>query len=558
MLMMRTPYLIGPYGEDKLPDPPRGNPGMIKEGIILVFQDVRGRGKSEGTFVNMTPHFAGKRSPKDIDESSDTFDTVDWLVKNVAGNNGRVGQWGISYPGFYAAAGAIDAHPALKAASPQAPIADWFFDDFFHHGAFFLPHAFNFTVSFGRPGTGLPVPGREPFRHGTPDGYQFFHDLGPLSNARRLMSDNRMWEELVAHPNRDEFWQKRDILPHLNRMAPAMLTVGGWFDAEDLYGPLKIYRSIEAKNPSVANRIVMGPWSHGGWHRGDGSKLGHIPFGANTGEHYRMKIEKPFFDFHLRGIGTDALPEASMFETGANRWRAFDVWPPKGTTPRSLRFESGGALRLADAAGELPSEGADADEFISDPAKPVPFTEVTDVGMTTEYMTDDQRFAARRPDVLHYQTGPLDRDVTIAGPLLADLLVSTSAHDADWVVKLVDVLPPDTPTPPGNASWKKLGDYQMLVRSEVIRGRFRDGYEKPKPFEPNQPTRVKLELLDVLHTFKKGHRIAIQVQSTWFPLVDRNPQGWVDNIFEARASDFRRATHKLHRAGSAIRFEELP
>lgn len=579
-LMKRTPYSLRPYGEDEFPRSLGPSVELMRDGYIFVYQDVRGCYMSEGTFRNMTPHVSVKRSASDIDESTDTYDTIDWLLLNVEGHNGCVGQWGISYPGFYAAAGMIDAHPALVAVSPQAPIADWYFDDFHHHGAFFLPHAFNFLASFGRPREG-PTTERNPrFDHGTPDGYRFFLDLGPLSNAndRHLHGEIPFWNAIVEHPNYDDFWKARDILPHLRNVAPAVLTVGGWFDAEDLYGPLQIYRSIERENPGIENALVMGPWRHGGWARGDGDRLGNARFGAATSKTYRAEVEAPFFRHHLKGEADPELAEAIVFETGTNRWRAFDTWPPEERITERLYLHDGGALSFEPPAspdsGSMDESGDDEpdhdkpaydepayDEFVSDPAKPVPYTEDIAIGMTREYMTDDQRFASRRPDVLTYRSEPLDDDVTIAGDLLAELWVSTSESAADWVVKVIDEFPPDAEDPDDLEEGVRMGGYQMMVRSEVLRGRYRNDYSRPEPFEPGRVTYVPVPLQDVLHTFRAGHRIVVQIQSTWFPLVDRNPQRYVDNIFEADEEDFVRATHRVYRSpvhATSLRVGRLP
>jgi uncharacterized protein len=543
ILLMRTPYSIAPYGKDNY----RGSLGpsalFDNEDYIYVFQDVRGCFMSEGTFVNMRPHIDKKATSQDIDESSDTYDTIQWLVDQLPNHNGKVGQYGISYPGFYSAAGMIDHHPALVAVSPQAPIADWFFDDFHHHGAFFLPHAFNFFSSFGYPRAKPTTHWHGRFEHGTPDGYQFFFDLGPLKNAnRRYLHDQvGFWNTMAEHPNYDSFWQARNLLPHLRNVAPAVMTVGGWFDAEDLYGALQTYRAIEKQNPGVFNVLVMGPWHHGGWSRSDGERLGNISFGSKTAPFYEKEMELAFFNHFLKGKGDLNLPEAYMFETGANHWRQFAHWPPRSAEPRTLYFHGGGRL-----AFEPPDDDRAPDEYLSDPNHPVPFTEAIATGMTIEYMTDDQRFAARRPDVLTYETDVLNEDMTLAGPVLADLRVSTSGTDSDWVVKLIDVFPPKAEDYSKMNTGEHLGGYEMMVRSEVIRGRFRDSYAQPKPFVPNEPTRVALPLQDVLHTFQKGHRIMVQVQSTWFPLVDRNPQKYVDNIFLADDKDFTRATQKLY------------
>jgi len=543
ILMMRTPYGVGPYETDKFRSTLGPNPLFIKEGYIFVYQDVRGRYMSEGEFENMRPQRTKRTRSKDIDESTDTYDTIDWLVKNVPNHNGRVGQWGISYPGFYASAGMINAHPALKAVSPQAPIADWFFDDFNHHGAFFLTHAFNFFSRFGQPRP-MPTPKDSPrFQHGTPDGYQFFLNIGPLKNVdpRHLKGQVAYWERFVEHPNYDSFWQARNLLPHLKKVAPAVMTVGGWFDAEDLYGALKTYRAIEKQNPGVFNVLVMGPWAHGAWSHADSSRLGNIQFGANTAKFFQENVELPFFNHFLKRTGGHQLPEAYMFETGTNRWRKFDSWPP---TVQTAKLYARADSRLS---FDPPPDEPAFDEFPSDPNRPVPYTEEMTTAMSQAYMTDDQRFASRRPDVVVYQTPPLKKDLTLAGPVRAEMFVSTSGSDSDWAVKLIDVFPDDIkyPEPP---SKRKMGGYQMMVRSEVIRGRFRDSYARPEPFVPNQPARVSLELQDVLHTFQKGHRIMIQIHSTWFPLVDRNPQTYVPNIFLAEEKDFVKTMQRVHRS----------
>ncbi|GAB3829752.1 CocE/NonD family hydrolase [Pontibacter rugosus] len=547
ILMNRTPYAVGPYGEG-MKTSLGPSTTLMRDGYIFVYQDVRGTFMSEGEFVNMTPHLDKKKGKKDIDESSDTYDTVDWLIKKLDNDNGRVGQWGISYPGFYAAAGLMSNHPALKAVSPQAPIADWFWDDFHHNGAFFLPHAYNFLSSFGLPRKELTTEWNKRFDHGTPDGYEFFMRMGPLKNANEkyLKGSVAFWNEMMEHPNYDEFWQARNILPHLKNLKnTAVMTVGGWYDAEDLYGPLKIYQTIEKNNPKLTNMIVMGPWVHGGWARTDGSNIGNVYFGQKNSPYYQQEVEARFFNHYLKGDAKQPvkLPEAVMFEGGNNTWREFAVWPPKEAQERTLYFHENGKLSFeAPKAGET-----QASEYISDPAKPVPFTEEVAIGMTREYMTDDQRFASRRPDVLTFQTDVLTDDLTLAGEILAQLKVATSGSDADWVVKLIDVYP-DTAQANPHQPDKKMGGYQAMVRSEVFRGRFRNSFEKPEPFTPNQVTPVNVELQDVLYTFKKGHRLMVQIQSTWFPLVDRNPQKYVPNIYEANEEDFIKATHKVYHA----------
>ncbi len=547
ILMNRTPYSVGPYGEDKLRQTLGPSTELMRDGYIFVYQDVRGRFMSQGEFVNMTPHKGAARkagATDATDESTDTFDTIEWLLKNLDGHNGRVGQWGISYPGFYAAAGMIDAHPALIAVSPQAPIADWYFDDFHHHGTFWLPHAFNFLATFGRKREGPTTSWGPRFDHKTADGYAFFMRLGSLANAnvRYFHDEIGFWNDIVAHPDYDSFWEERNLLPHLDHVAPAVLTVGGWFDAEDLYGPLQIYRAIERKQGAGFNGFVMGPWPHGGWARGDGDALGNVNFGSATSAYYRLEVEREFFEHFLKDKPTKRpVAEATVFETGVNRWHHLDVWPPKGTHAEALYLGPKGTLAW-DAA--VASGGFD--EFISDPAKPVPFTEDVEVGMTRPYMTDDQRGNARRPDVLTFVSPPLDKAVTLAGPLTADLWVSTSQGDADWIVKLIDIYPEQAPDHEGMDRGKHMSEFHMLVRSEAFRGRYRESYAKPKPFVRDQPTKVRVPLQDVLHTFQPGHRIAIQIQSSWFPLIDRNPQRWVANIFAAKDEDFVAAKHRVY------------
>ncbi len=559
IMMLRTPYSVRPYGADQYPGSLGPSEQLAQEGYIFVYQDVRGRFMSEGKFVNMTPHMPEKQSSRDIDESSDTYDTIAWLLENIPNHNGKVGQWGISYPGFYAAAGMIDAHPALMAVSPQAPIGDWWYDDFHHHGAFFLSHTFNFFSRFGLPRDSLTTEGPPRFKHGTPDGYQWFLDVGPLGNLDDLYLKGQVafWTEAMNHPNYDAFWQARNIVPHMKNVSPAVMTVGGWFDAEDLYGPLKIYRSIEAQNPNIFNILVMGPWRHGGWARTDGEELGNIQFGSSTALFYRENIELPFFNYYLKDEGELQLPEAYVFVTGVNQWRTFEDWPPRNLESESLYFRAEGKLSF-----NAPLNLREVwDEYVSDPDKPAPYTQDITTGMTREYMTDDQRFAARRPDVLVYQTDVLKEDIIMAGPLLADLWVSTSGTASDWIVKLIDVFPDTTGDHEDLPRSMHMGGYQMMVRSEVIRGRFRNSYEHPEPFVPDQPTKVTFELQDVLHNFQAGHRIMVQVQSTWFPLVDRNPQKYVDNIFKAKEKDFMEATQRVYRSRkhpSCLRVSFLP
>jgi putative CocE/NonD family hydrolase len=547
ILLTRTPYSVGPYGVDRYKENLGPSPLFAKEGYVFAYQDVRGRWMSEGAFVNMRPHNPDKKGSTEIDEASDTYDTIDWLVKHVPNNNGKVGLYGISYPGFYTAAGMIDAHPALKAASPQAPIVDWFVgDDFHRNGALWLPHLFNFIASFGRPRPEPTRKGPPRFDHDTPDGYDFFLRLGPLSNADKnyFKGDVPFWNDVMAHGNYDEFWKSRNLRPHLAHIKPTVMTVGGWFDAENLFGALETYRHTEANSPGITNVLVMGPWSHGGWSGGDGDALGPVRFNAKTSVFYREQIELPFFEHHLKGKGENKHPEAWVFETGANQWRKHEAWPPKDARAKALYLQSGGRLSSSPPPADKPE--AAYDEYLSDPAKPVPFQAKIDIGMSADYMTADQRFAARRTDVLAYAGPALEEDVTVAGPIQVELYVSTTGTDSDWVVKLIDVYPDDYPDPDPNPTGVRLGGYQQLVRGDVMRGKFRNSYEKPEPFEPGKPTRVAFKLQDIYHTFRPGHRMMVQVQSSWFPLADRNPQTFVD-IYKASEADFRKATQRVYR-----------
>jgi putative CocE/NonD family hydrolase len=571
ILLFRTPYSVPPYGSDSFPDDGGifvGVPEtLIREKFIVALSDVRGCFMSEGEFVDVRP-YKPRKGPQEIDESSDAFDTVDWLVKNAPFNNGKVGMWGLSYPGFYAAMAAIEAHPALVAVSPQAPVSDWYLgDDFHHNGAMFVAHAFNFYSIFGfgrprpRPSTKFP----ERLDVGTADGYRFFLEAGPLSTLEPHVKGMTFWHEAMAHETYDGFWKERNVRPYLKGVRPAVMTVGGWFDAEDLFGALGVYRAIETQG-GTNNRLVMGPWNHGAWAWMTGDRLGDVTFGQKTSEFYREKIELPFFVHHLKGGADPKLPEAYVFETGRNQWRTFDAWPPVVAKPVDYYLSASGTLST-----EKPSaEGAAFDEYVSDPAKPVPVTMRMDIGMPAEYMTDDQRFAARRPDVLVYQTGRLEGDVTVAGPLVASLFVSTTGTDSDWVVKLIDVYSDDYPLQPDEVRpgmpefmqpmHSRMGGYQQLVRGEPFRGKFRKSFEKPEPFTPGQVEKVEFTLPDVFHTFRRGHRIMVQVQSSWFPLVNLNPQRFV-NIHEAKPEDFQKATQRVWRSSafpSRVQLRVLP
>lgn len=549
MLLLRTPYSVGPYGADKYPDRLGPYPEFEKEGFIFVMQDVRGRFMSEGSFVNMRPQVAGaggaRASAGQVDESTDTWDTIAWLLEHISGHNGKVGMRGISYPGFYAAAGAIQGHPALKAVAPQAPIADWYWDDMHHNGALMLQMTFGFFSGFGKPRPKPTTEWPDFFEFPTPDAYRFFLDMGPLSNVNKLYYKKKIafWNDVVAHPDYDSYWQARTILPHLSGIKAAVLVVGGWFDAEDLYGPLKIHQAIGKQNRGADLRLVMGPWSHGGWVRTDGDALGDAQFGFETSRFYQEHIELAFFKHHLKAGPKPALPNVLAFETGANRWREFDQWPPKPRQEVSLYLGPDGSL----GRSKPKAKGQEHDAWISDPARPVPYTMDLQTRMSKPYMTEDQRFAAYRPDVLVYRSDVLTDDLTLAGPIAVQLFVSTSQSAADFVVKLIDEVP-------GRSARKGQpdpdGGKQLLVRGDIMRGRYRESFERPRPFTPGEPTAVNFELLDVLHTFKRGHRVVVHVQSTWFPLADRNPQRYVDNIYQAKASDFVKAEHRVYRSAT--------
>lgn len=565
ILLKRTPYSCSPYGADQYVGGFQ-NMHLAKEGYIFVFQDVRGRYMSEGEFVDVRPYqpknnpappvAPKKKGKKDttpapapvIDEATDTYDAVEWLLNNLPNDNGNVGVYGISYPGFYSTMAILADHPAIKAVSPQAPVTDWFMgDDFHHNGAFFMMDAFSFYSGFGLPRPQPTTQGNPGFSEwNTPDNYDFYLKAGALRNFNEKYLHNKVpfWNELLQHPNYDDWWKARNPRPHLKNIRPAVMTVGGHFDAEDCFGAWNLYKAIEQQNrPDVSNRIVMGPWVHGGWARGKGDRLGNVTFNAATSEHYAKEIEFPFFEYYLKGKGSLPLSDATIFETGSNTWTSYPQWPPANTT--SVKYYLG-------AAGNLSTQPGNAfsfEEFVSDPAHPVPYTEDVHLRRTREYMTDDQRFAARRPDVLTYSTPVLTEDLTVTGPIMAELLVTTTGTDADWVVKVIDVFP-DTLSTVENGT--PMGGYQMLVRGEIMRGRYRNSFERPEAFTPNAVASVNFELPDVAHTFKKGHKLMIQVQSSWFPLADRNPQQFV-NIYECTDADFIKASHRVMH-GSAIRF----
>lgn len=549
ILMIRTPYSAAPYGTEFFPRLwERHYKYYMRENYIFVVQDVRGRWMSEGEFEDVRP-FIKNKNGNQIDEASDTYDTIDWLVKNLENNNGNVGVFGISYPGFYSTMAAASMHPALKAVSPQAPVTDWFIgDDFHHNGAFFQMDGFGFYSGFGKPRPKPTTVGPTGFQFPVRDNYKFFLEAGNLKKLAQLMGDSiKFWKDLYAHPNYDDWWKARNARNAMYNIRPAMLVVGGLFDAEDCWGAWNLYKAIEKQNPGIRNNIVMGPWSHGQWATREGSFLGNIKFGSNTSFWYQNNIEIPFFNYHLKGKGADPkLPEATIFFTGENKWRKFDQWPPEGPD-RDIYLEEKGSLSWI-----RPAKQTNFSEYISDPAHPVPYTEDVHLSRTREYMNDDQRFASRRPDVLTFQTFPLEEDLTLAGPVIANLKVSMTGTDADFVVKIIDVFPDDFryPTDQNQPSRSTggsypMGAYQMLVRGEIMRGKFRNSFEKPEPFTPGKIETVKFELPDVAHTFKKGHRLMVQIQSSWFPLVDRNPQKFV-NIYEAELSDFQKSTIRIY------------
>ncbi|MGV6845131.1 MAG: CocE/NonD family hydrolase [Lutibacter sp.] len=568
ILLQRTPYSCRPYGATKFKRRIGPNATLMKQRNIIVYQDVRGRWMSEGTYVNMRPYIPNKKDSTDIDESSDTYDTIDWLVKNVPNNNGNVGTWGISYPGFYTTCSTIDAHPALKAASPQACIGDFFFDDFHHNGAYLLSY-FRATSLFGTPkDKPTDTAWYQLPKLNTKDQYQFFLDAGPLSNLNSYFQYKSLdkslsakkegdffWKELTEHPNYDENWQRKAILPHLKNIKShvATMVVGGEFDAEDLYGAINTYKAIEANNPDNYNIFVFGPWSHGQWARTSvKNKVGNIYFGDSISLNYQKNVETIFFNHFLKGNHQKNinLPEAYVFDSGKKEWNSYAVWPPKNVEKQKMFLSENQKLTTV-------KEKETGISFISNIKKPVPYSEdIKTVFTPRKYMTDDQRFAARRGDVLVFETPVLEQDLKLVGPILAHLKVATTGTDADWIVKIVDVFPADAEDQKGMQNHSKMSNYHMMVRSEVMRGKFRNSFVHPEPFVPNKKTAVNLTLQDVNHTFKKGHKLQVQIQSTWFPLIDLNPQTFVPNIFKAKKEDFKTQTHTIF-TDSNIEFSVL-
>jgi putative CocE/NonD family hydrolase len=512
---------------------------LADDGYIFVFQDIRGKFGSEGTFVMQRPPRA-EGDTASLDEGTDTYDTIDWLLKNVRGNNGRVGMLGVSYDGWTTVMGALQPHPALKAVSPQASPADmWLGDDFHHNGAFRLSYGFEYAAMME---SGKDV---QQFTFDRYDTFDWYLSLGPLSNvnAKYLHGKIPTWNDYVAHPDYDEFWKRQTMVPHLTGVKVPTLNVAGWWDQEDFYGPVRIYEALEKFDTQHLNYLVVGPWRHGGWASGTGESLGAIPFGSATSEFFRQKVQAPFFAHFLKDKGPRDFPEALTFESGANEWRRWEQWPPRSRTEtRGLYFGAHEQLAMTAPA----STGFD--EYISDPAHPVPYrhrpiqpTYFPGGSKWSTWLVEDQRFVDDRADVLSWETGPLESDLTIAGEVVAHLFASTTGSDADWIVKLIDVYPEDNPS-----NWDLAG-FQLMVSNEVFRGRYRTSIEKPAPIEPNKVFEYAWSLHTQDYTFKKGHRVMVQVQSTWFPIIDRNPQTFVPNIFEAKESDFKAATHRVYR-----------
>jgi putative CocE/NonD family hydrolase len=570
----RTPYSVAPYGPNDYKNSLGPDELFAREGYIFVYQDVRGRYMSEGEYEDVRPYIRNKQGNQ-IDETTDSYDTVDWLIKNVQNHNGRVGVWGISYPGFYTSMAGIDGHPAVKAISPQAPVSDWFHgDDTNHNGALFLAQNFSFFAYFGqqRPtptGTNDYV---KAFPWGTPDGYKYFLEMGGLGKSgdlywHKLGKRMKFWDQLLLHPNYDQFWKERNILPNLKNIRAAVMTVGGWYDNEDLYGALETYRFIEKQNPGIYNVLVMGPWCHGCWARSDGDWLGTAYFGGKTGVYYRVNFELPFFNYFLKDKGSIAhIKEVNGFDTGSYQWHEFADWSPGTSTDTPLYLLDDGKLKFGDGvAGKRPPDGTKIfDEYVSDPWNPVPYTQKITINYPRDFMTEDQRFVAGRPDVLVYQTDVLTENITVGGNIKPELFISSSGTDSDFIVKLIDVFPddyqfpetgnklpdgePERIKPPDDSAWSvfRPGGYQMLLRGEPMPARFRNSFEKPVPLRPNVATRVSYVMPGIVHTFKKGHRIMVQIQSTWFPLVARNPQKYMTNYKQGTDADFQKATQRVY------------
>jgi putative CocE/NonD family hydrolase len=544
-LIERTPYSVSPYGKNNYAVRIGPNEALMREKYIFVYQDVRGRYMSEGHNKEVTPYIPNKKSDKDVDESSDTYDTMDWLLKNIKNNNGRAGLYGISYPGFYATASLPGAHPSIKAVSPQAPVTDEFIgDDANHNGAFFLMDNFDFMNYFGKERNG-PVEdyGSSMFDASRKDAYKFFLHLGPIKNTQSEKYFNHrsyIWNEYLAHDTYDDYWQKRNIRQYLKNIKIPTLVVGGWFDAEDLFGSLHTYEAIEKQSPENNNYLVMGPWTHGAWARNEWSKFGSYDFGSNTSQYFQDSLQTKFFNYFLKDEGSWDASEATVFETGTNRWRHFKQWPPENISQVSYYLSQNKKL-----SAQKNNNKNSFDEYISDPANPVPYTAKIQARRNNEYLVEDQRFTASRNDVLVYESPALPADVTIAGDILADLFTSISTTDADFIVKLIDVVPPQEIYEKEGVDYSLSSYFQRLVRAEVMRGKFRNDYVHPQPFIPGEITEVKIHLNDICHTFKKGHKIMVQVQSSWFPLVDMNSQKFM-RIPAANENDFQKSTIRIY------------
>ena len=550
-LIERTPYSAGPYGDTAFANRIGPNQNLMNEKYIFVYQDVRGRYMSEGINLEVTPYIPNKKNSSIVDESSDTYDAVEWLIKNIKNNNGRAGLYGISYPGFYATASLPNAHPAIKAVSPQAPVTDEFIgDDANHNGAFFLLDNFSFMNYYGKERSG-PVEdyGSQMFEYKTKDAYDFFLKMGPIKNTQSAKYYNNrsyIWNEYLQHDTYDDYWKARNIRPYLKNIQPAVMVVGGWFDAEDLYGALNTYKAIEKQNPANKNHLVMGPWTHGSWAGANGNKFTTYDFESNTSKYYQDSLETMFFNFYLKDKGNFNAAEATVFETGSNKWKKYNVWPPKESIATTYFLQPNKKLSKI-----KPTVVNSYDEYVSDPANPVPYTKAIQGNRNNGYMAEDQRFASERKDVILFETDVLNEDVMLAGKIIADLQVSLSTTDADFIVKLIDVLPADEPVPSFVAKGTEMAGLQRLVRAEVMRGKFRESFSTPKPFVPNKITNVKFDLNDVAHTFKKGHKIMIQIQSSWFPLVDRNPQKFM-RIPDANETDFQKATIRIYHGSKIV------
>ncbi|HLP14128.1 MAG TPA: CocE/NonD family hydrolase [Flavobacteriales bacterium] len=542
ILLNRTPYSCQPYGKNAYWQMigPGYSKKYIDEGFIFVKQDVRGRFMSEGEFMDVRP-FNPKKTGNQTDEASDTYDAVDWMIKNIKECNGNVGVYGISYPGFYATLAALSYHPAIKAVSPQAPVTNWFLgDDVHHNGAFFLFDTFHFDYVFGKSRPKPTTVWDKGFQWPMPDAYKFFLQEGTLDNlTKKYMTDHKFWHEEMNHPNYDQFWKDRDIRQHLSGIKCAMLTVGGLYDAEDCWGAFETYKWIEAKSPGIDNKLIEGPWFHGGWSRSTGNYFGDIKFGSNTSDYYVDNIEFPFFMQHLKG-GPDAnLAEATLFDIGADKWRTYDHWPPDFASKKKMYMHNNGMLLFVE-----PKAITSYSFFMSDPGNPVPFTNEITNKRSREYMIEDQRFADQRPDVLTWTTPELKLDVTMLGEITADLWVNVTGTDADFIVKIIDVYPDSCKNYTLNGKEVKIGGYEMLVRAEVMRSKYRKSFETPEAMPKGKTEEVKFKIPDVMHTFKKGHKIMVQIQSTWFPLVDRNPQTFTD-IYHCKESDFTVQRHMI-------------